>query len=214
MADGNALIAALRSATPSEMVKAPGAPTTFEAPWTNVSRQPLSAVLSPETPFVPVESWRDTAGLEPAFSGYTAPGYSPPEGFVPDPVVVAPPAPTPPPTSPAPGIQQYESVGPDFWDNLNAEYADEYASFGGTDEEWVNSDRFRNYQSRVLGGIQRTYDTDKLEGDIAFFETQLDDPIYGPNARMLRDAEQAQLNRVRQLQSGAYPDFDINFYGM
>ena len=91
MADGNALIAALRSATPSGMVKAPGAPTTFEAPpWTNVSRQPLSAVLSPETPFVPVESWRDTANLEPAFSGYTAPGYSPPEGFVPDPVVVAP----------------------------------------------------------------------------------------------------------------------------
>lgn len=211
MADGNALIAALRSATPSGMVKAPGAPTTFEeAPWTNVSRQPLSAVLSPETPFVPVESWRDTANLEPAFSGYTAPGYSPPEGFVPDPVVIAPPAPTPA----APGIQQYESVSPDFWDNLNAEYADQYDSFGGTDEEWVGSDQFRNYQSKVLGGIQNTYDTDKLEGDIAFFETQLDDPIYGSNARMLRDAEQAQLNKVRQLQSGPYPDFDLNFYGM
>lgn len=47
MADGNALIAALRSATPSGMVKAPGAPTTFEeAPWTNVSRQPLSVRCS------------------------------------------------------------------------------------------------------------------------------------------------------------------------
>jgi len=211
MANGNALIAALRSATPSGMVKAPGAPTTFEAPWTNVSRQPLSAVLSPEAPFVPVESWRDTANLEPAVSGYAAPGYSPQEGSVSGPVVNTTPPPPPPPPPLAPS---YESVGPDFWDNINAEYADEYASFGGTDEEWVNSDRFRDYQSRVLGGIQRTYDTDKLESDIASFETQLDDPIFGPNARMLRDAEQAQLNRVRQLQSGNYSDFDFNFYGM
>jgi len=207
MADGNALIAALRSATPSGMVKAPGAPTSFEAPWTNVSRRSLSDVLNAETPFMPVTSWRDMANLGPSFSGYTDPNYTPPGGDG-----GGPPPPPPPPSGP--DIGEYESVAPGFWDDLNAEYADQYASFGGTDEEWVGSDQFRNYQSRVLGGIQNTYDTDKLEGDIAFFETQLDDPIYGSNARMLRDAEQAQLNKVRQLQSGAYPDFDLNFYGM
>ena len=79
MANGNALIAALRSATPQGRTTAPGASTSFEAPWTNVSRQPLSAVLSTETPFMPTTSWRGTANLGPSFSGYEDQNYSLPD---------------------------------------------------------------------------------------------------------------------------------------
>jgi len=193
MADGNALIAALRSATPSGMVKAPGAPTTFKADWTNVSRKSLSDVLNAETPFMPVTSWRDTANLGPSFSGYTDPNYTPPGGDGGGP---PPPPPPPAPTPSGPDIGEFESVTPNFWDDLNAEYADQYSAFGGNDQDWVDSNQFRNYQSRVLGGIENTFDTDKLQSDIAFFNTQLDDPIYGANAKMLRDAQEAQLAKI------------------
>ena len=202
MANGNALIAALRSATPQGRTTAPGASTSFEAPWTNVSRQPLSAVLSTETPFMPTTSWRGTANLGPSFSGYEDPNYSLPDS----PLPYSPPGratpdnrPPPAPTPSVAGIGEYDSVSPNFWDDLNAEYAAEWASWDGSDEDWVNSPQFRNYQSKVLGGIENTYDTDKLQGDIASFDTQLDDPIFGANAKMLRDAELAQLEKVKAL---------------
>ena len=202
---GNPLIAALRSATPQGRTTVPGESTSFEAPWTNVSRKSLSDVLSTETPFMPLESWRDTANLGPSFSGYTDPNYSLPDsptgGSVTPNTRIPPPdnRPPPAPTPPVAGIGEYDSVSPNFWDDLNAEYAAEWASWDGSDEDWVNSNKFRNYQARVLGGIENTYDTDKLQGDIASFDTQLDDPIFGANAKMLRDAEQAQLEKVKAL---------------
>lgn len=206
MANGNALIAALRSATPQGITTAPGESTSFEAPWTNVSRRSLSDVLNAETPFMPVTSWRNTANLGPSFSGYTDPNYTPPGGDGGGP---PPPPPPPAPTPSGPDIGKYESVAPGFWDDLNAEYADQYSAFRGSDQDWVDSNQFRNYQSRVLGGIENTYDTDKLQSDIAFFNTQLDDPIYGANARMLRDAQEAQLAKI----SAFGNDFDpIDFY--
>ena len=217
MANGNALIAALRSATPQGRTTAPGASTSFEAPWTNVSRKSLSDVLSMEAPFMPLESWRDTANIGPPYSGYKDPNYSPPEDNSSDPtveptvettVVVAPPPPTPPFTN----IGEFEPVAPNFWDDLNAEYAAEWASWDGSDEDWVNSNKFRNYQARVLGGIENTFDTDKLQGDIASFDTQLDDPIFGANAKILRDAEQAQLEKIKAL--AAFEAGGFNFFNM
>lgn len=215
MANGNALIAALRSATPQGITTAPGKPFVPETPpWTNVSRRSLSDVLNAETPFMPVTSWRDTANLGPSFSGYTDPNYTPPGGDsggggggggVGGGGGEGPPAPTPS----EPDIGKYESVAPGFWDDLNAEYADQYSAFRGSDQDWVDSNQFRNYQSRVLGGIENTFDTDKLQSDIAFFNTQLDDPIYGANARMLRDAQEAQLAKI----SAFGNDFDpMDFY--
>ena len=175
MANGNALIAALRSATPQGITTAPGESTSFEAPWTNVSRRSLSDVLNMEAPFMPIESWRDTANIGPPYSGYKVPGYTRPDT---------------------------DGTG-DTSSNTKRPPA-----FGGSDEDWVDSNQFRNYQGRVLGGIENTYDTDKLQNDIAFFNTQLDDPIYGANAQMLKDAQEMQLAKI-----SALDNFDtMNFY--
>tara|TARA_R110000851_G_scaffold134902_2_gene270263 strand:- start:67 stop:693 length:627 start_codon:yes stop_codon:yes gene_type:complete len=208
MANGNALIAALRSATPQGITTAPGESTSFEAPWTNVSRRSLSDVLNMEAPFMPIESWRDTANIGPPYSGYKVPGYTRPDTDGTGGTGSNTTRPSPLPTPASPDIGEFESVTPNFWDDLNAEYADQYSAFGGSDEDWVDSNQFRNYQGRVLGGIENTYDTDKLQNDIAFFNTQLDDPIYGANAQMLKDAQEMQLAKI-----SALDNFDtMNFY--
>lgn len=210
MANGNALIAALRSATPQGRTTAPGESTSFEAPWTNVSRRSLSDVLNAETPFMPVTSWRDTANLGPSFTGYTDPNYTPPGGGDGGDGGGGGGGEGPPASTPSvPNIGEFESVTPNFWDDLNAEYADQYSAFGGNDQDWVDSNQFRNYQSRVLGGIENTFDTDKLQSDIAFFNTQLDDPIYGANAKMLRDAQEAQLAKISAFDNNFDP---MDFY--
>ena len=230
MANGNALIAALRSATPQGITTAPGKPFVPETPpWTNVSRRSLSDVLNMEAPFMPIESWRDTANIGPPYSGYKVPGYTRPDtddsggtdgtsgtsgtdgtggtGGTGGTDGTGGNTKKPPSTPASPNIKEFESVTPNFWDDLNAEYADQYSAFGGNDEDWVGSNQFRNYQGRVLGGIENTFDTDKLQSDIAFFNTQLDDPIYGANAQMLKDAQEMQLTKISALDNFDTTDF-------
>lgn len=83
------------------------------------------------------------------------------------------------------------------WDLLNSDYGTAYngAIQGGmNDTQWANSPAFQQYQNKVLGAINNTYDTDKLQSDIKSFTNQFSDPIYGPNARKLAGAESNRLN--------------------
>jgi hypothetical protein len=90
------------------------------------------------------------------------------------------------------------------WDLLNSDYGTAYngAIQGGmNDTQWANSPAFQQYQNKVLGAINNTYDTDKLQGDIASFTNQFSDPIYGPNARKLAGAESSRLDFLNSPQT-------------
>ncbi|CAB4183932.1 hypothetical protein UFOVP1375_15 [uncultured Caudovirales phage] len=90
------------------------------------------------------------------------------------------------------------------WDLLNSDYGTAYngAIQGGmNDTQWAASPAFQQYQNKVLGAINNTYDTDKLQSDIASFTNQFSDPIYGPNARKLAEAESSRLNFLNSPQT-------------
>jgi hypothetical protein len=90
------------------------------------------------------------------------------------------------------------------WDLLNSDYGTAYndAIQGGmNDTQWAASPAFQQYQNKVLGAINNTYDTDKLQSDIASFTNQFSDPIYGPNARKLAGAESSRLDFLNSPQT-------------
>jgi hypothetical protein len=82
------------------------------------------------------------------------------------------------------------------WDSLNATYADDFTKAkesGVTEADWVNSPRFKAYQTEVINRAANTFDTDKLASDIALMEQGFNDPIYGDNFRKIVAAEKARL---------------------
>ena len=88
------------------------------------------------------------------------------------------------------------AMTPAAWDTLNSDYATAYQNAlkgGQTDATWAKSPEFLGFQNRTLEGVGNTYDTSKLQSDIASMSGGFDNPIYGDNFRKIVGAEQDRL---------------------
>jgi len=88
------------------------------------------------------------------------------------------------------------AMTPAAWDALNSDYATAYQNAlkgGQTDATWAKSPEFLGFQNRTLEGVGNTYDTSKLQSDIASMSGGFDNPIYGDNFRKIVGAEQNRL---------------------
>jgi hypothetical protein len=88
------------------------------------------------------------------------------------------------------------AMTPAAWDTLNSDYATAYQNAlkgGQTDATWAKSPEFLGFQNRTLEGVGNTYDTSKLQSDIASMSGGFDNPIYGDNFRKIVGAEQNRL---------------------
>ena len=89
------------------------------------------------------------------------------------------------------------AMTPAAWDTLNSDYATAYQNAlkgGQTDATWAKSPEFLGFQNRTLEGVGNTYDTSKLQSDIASMSGGFDNPIYGDNFRKIVGAEQDRLS--------------------
>lgn len=192
MADGSALIAALRAETPAALKQASG-PKTLSYPWMARTEGPLvmptrKAPVSP-TPSSPAPSVPAPSGLMQSIpqAVYTLPTETQPGMY----------------GIPNQPIQQTD------WDKLNADYANMYnqaLQSGVTDEQWAQTPVFGNWKQTVLGGVSRTDDLNKLKRDISALSTpeSLSHPIYGDWWKQLLAAEQERLNMLNNL-NYSYP---------
>jgi len=175
MADGSALIAALRSATPVDLKQASG-PQTLSFPWMARTEGPLvlptrkSAKPTPVTPVTP-------SPVQPVEPVYT------------------------PPTDTSVGNYGVETkpMQQTDWDKLNADYASAYNQAmqqGLSPEQWSQTPVFGNWQKTVLSGVEKTSDPTKLTGDINWLSSNINDPVYGDWYQTLLSAEQQKLNQL------------------
>lgn len=193
MADGSALIAALRSATPVDLKQASG-PQTLSFPWMARTEGPLvlptrkSAKPTPVTPVTPSP-------------------VQPVEPIIPDvidsiPVITKPIEPVyTPPTDTSVGNYGVETkpMQQTDWDKLNADYASAYNQAmqqGLSPEQWSQTPVFGNWQKTVLSGVEKTSDPTKLTGDINWLSSNINDPVYGDWYQTLLSAEQQKLNQL------------------
>jgi len=89
------------------------------------------------------------------------------------------------------------AMTPAAWDTLNSDYATAYQNAlkgGQTDATCAKSPEFLGFQNRTLEGVGNTYDTSKLQSDIASMSGGFDNPIYGDNFRKIVGAEQNRLS--------------------
>jgi len=198
MAESNALIAALRGATPAPLRQAQG-PQALYYPWMSRSEGPL------------VMPTRDTPSTQ------TPPNeevvVAPPPSFdssSQEPVYIA-------PTETNIGVYGIpnQPVQQTDWDKLNADYANQYnqAMQGGmTDEQWAQTPVFENWKQTVLDSVRKTTDQNKLQSDIDWFrKTGFDDPVYGDWWKQVMNEQENRLKQLSELYDSY--NFDYNFDG-
>ncbi len=187
MADGNALIAALRGATPAPLRQAQG-PQALSYPWMSRSEGPLviptRKIPSVQTPpVVPTPSVPTPSVPTPSVPKPTQPVYTPPTEI--DVGVYG---------IPNQPVQQTD------WDKLNADYAAQYnqaLQSGMTEEQWAKTPVFENWKQTVLNAVGNTQDVNKLTSDInALQKGGVDNPIYGDWWKQLLSEEQNRLNQL------------------
>jgi hypothetical protein len=202
MADGSALIAALRAGTPAALKQASG-PQTLSYPWMARTEGPL-VIPTRKAPVSPTPS---------------SPTPSSPTPSVPVPFITVPSVPTSviqqavytPPTETEPGMYGIpnQPIQQTDWDKLNADYANMYnqaLQSGITNEQWAQTPVFENWKQTVLGGVSRTDDPNKLKSDISALSSPeaLNNPIYGDWFKQLLATEQERLNMLNNL-NYSYP---------